>query len=93
MSLVYPKDFQLDAARLVVIQGLTQREVSERLGANEWTIRSWIKKFRASGESPPADTAQSEAEELNRLRAENERLREENEILKKATAYFAKDHL
>ena len=46
----YPKEFQLRAARLVVEQGYSQREVSERLGASTWSIGEWIKKFRASGE-------------------------------------------
>jgi transposase len=31
--------------------------------------------------------------ELSRVRAENARLKMEVEILKKATAYFAKEHL
>ena len=90
---VFTKEFKLDAARLVAIQGFTQREVAERLGVNVWSVRQWIKKFRESGGVPAADEPQPEAEELGRLRAENKRLRMENEILKKATAYFAKDQL
>ena len=87
----YTNEFKLDAARLVAIQGFTQREAAERLDVNVWSIREWIKKFRASGELPSADEPQPEAEELKRLRAENKRLLIENEILKKATAYFARD--
>ena len=87
----YDKEFQLRAARQIVLQGMTYPAVSESLGPSEWTIRQWVKKFRESGELPSAGESQPEADELRRLRAENKRLRQDVEILKKATAYFAKD--
>jgi len=89
----YGREFQIEAARLVVEHGYTLKESAARLGVAEWSIRQWIKKFRQSGELSPAGTPQPEAEELRRLRKENKRLQLENEILKKATAYFARDSL
>ena len=89
----YSSDFKLEAARLVVEHGYTFKEAAKRLGATEWSIRQWVQKFRRSGELPPTDVEQPQADELRRLRKENKRLQLENEILKKAAAYFAKDSL
>ena len=89
----YSKEFKLEAARLVVEHGYTFKEAAKRLGATEWSIRQWVQKYRQSGELPPADVEQPQANELRRLRKENKRLQLENEILKKAAAYFAKDSL
>ena len=89
----YSREFQLQAAKLIVEQGYSYREAAERLGASAWSIRQWVQKFRASRELPPADQPVPEAEELKRLRKENQQLLLENEILKKAAAYFAKESL
>jgi len=91
----YERSFKLQAARLVVDHGYTFREAGERLGVSSWSVRSWVKQFRASGELSAAESDSSPpvAEELKTLREENRKLRLENEILKKATAYFAKDSL
>jgi len=89
----YNREFQLQACRLVVEQGYSIREASDRLGPSTWTIRDWIKKFQAKGELPSADHPVPEAEELRRLRKEVKQLQLENEILKKAAAYFAKGSL
>jgi transposase-like protein len=89
----YTREFQLQAAKLVVEQGYSYREVSERLGPSVWSVGQWVKRFRDSGELPPADQPVAGAEELKRLRKENKQLLLENEILKKAAAYFAKESL
>ncbi len=41
----YNREFQIQACRLVVEQGYSLREASERLGPSTWTIRDWIKKY------------------------------------------------
>lgn len=89
----YTREFKLQAAKLVVERGHTYREAAERLGANPWSIRDWVSKFRSEGVLPPVGEVVPEAEELKRLRKENSDLRVENEILKKAAAYFAKESL
>lgn len=89
----YPREFKLEAARLVVERGYSATEAAGRVGCNVWSLRDWIKKFRAEGELPPADEVVLEAEEMKRLRREVSDLRVENEILKKAAAYFAKESL
>lgn len=89
----YDREFKLQASRLVVEQGYSYREAGESLGTTSWSIRQWVKKFRETGELPPADQPVPEAEELRRLRKENKKLMIDNEILRKAAAYFAKESL
>jgi transposase-like protein len=89
----YAREFRLQAAKLVVEQGLSYREVSERLGVSRRSIRNWIEQFRQAGQLPPAGQTVTGAEELKAARKELARLRMENEILKKAAAYFAKESL
>ena len=89
----YSKEFQLEAARLVVEHGYTFKEAAKRLGTTEWSIRQWVQKFRQNGALPPVGVEQPQADELRRLRKENKRLQMENEILKKAAAYFARDSI
>ena len=87
----YEKSFKLQAAKLVVEHGYTYAEAGRRLDIPDWSIRSWVKQLRQSGELPAVDTPMPVADDLKALREENRKLRLENEILKKATAYFAKD--
>ena len=89
----YDREFRIQACKLVVEQGYSYNEVSERLGVSSWSVRQWVKKYRSEGVFPPAGQTNTAAEELKQLRKENKRLQIENEILKKATAYFAKDHV
>ncbi len=89
----YDREFKLQACKLVVEQGYSLREAAERLGATPWSIRCWVKKLRSEGALPPKENTVDTAEELKGLRKEVKQLRLENEILKKATAYFAKDHV
>lgn len=89
----YSEDFKLQAAKLVVEGGYSYAQAAERLGAGKWSIRDWVKKFRTTGQLPPAGTAVPMADELKAARKELAQLRLENEILKKAAAYFAKDSL
>lgn len=89
----YEKEFKLQAARLVVEQGYSLRDTATRLGVNVWSVRYWVRKFRAAGQLPPSSQPVPEAEELRQLRKDNLRLQMEVTILKKAAAYFAKESL
>ena len=89
----YTPEFRLESAKLVVEQGYTFPEASARLGVPFHSLKNWVKKFRAAGTLPPASAPLAEAEELKRLRKDNQRLQMEVAILKKAAAYFAKESL
>ncbi len=87
----YSKEFRLQAARLVVEQGYSCAEVSQRLGPSAWSVRQWVEKYRKAGELPAKGSAESTGDEMKQLRKENSRLWMENDILKKAAAYFARE--
>ena len=89
----YGREFKLEAAKLIVEQGYTYRHAAEQLGTTSGSLRTWVKKFRESGDLPPAGQVVPQAEEMRVLRKQNQQLRVENEILKKAAAYFAKESL
>lgn len=56
------------------------------------SLADWVKKADAAGPAPDANPFQM-AEDLHRLKRENERLKRENEILLKASAFFASRQL
>ena len=56
------------------------------------SLADWVKKADAAGPASDADPFQM-AEDLRRLKRENERLKRENEILLKASAFFASRQL
>lgn len=89
----YTPEFRLEAVKLITEQGYTYPEAAERLGVPFHSLKNWVKKMRAEGKAPPASSPLPEAEELKRLRKENQRLQMEVAILKKAAAYFAKESL
>ncbi|MCX5233047.1 transposase [Streptomyces sp. NBC_00233] len=71
----------------------TVTEVGRELGMNPETLRGWIKKHRAATEpTADADLAVRERARLRELERRNRELEMENLFLKKAAAYFAKDH-
>jgi transposase len=87
----HTREFKLQAAKLVVEQGYTISKAAERLGLSSWSVRDWVRQFRADGTLPPIGEVVPEAEELKRLRKELAEVRMERDILKKAMVYFAKD--
>ena len=94
----YKREFQLNAARMVVEEGYSRAEVAKKLGTTAWSVSRWISRFQASGElgaEPEEGASETEAlsvaDELRKLRKQVDELQVENEILKKATAYFAKE--
>ena len=86
-------EFKIEAARRITEQGRGLAEVARDLGLSQGMLRSW-KQARAAGgvrAVPGPGNLPAVAEELRRLRAENQRLRAEREIVKKATASFARE--
>jgi transposase len=56
-------------------------------------VARWVREAEIEeGRGPAGALKRAEREELVRLRRENTQLRMEREILKKATAFFAKEH-
>jgi len=90
---VYTETERDGAIRLVVVCGLSARQVSKDLGIPEPTITQWVAKYRREtvGENGTGALSEAERAELKQLRRENANLRMERDILKKATAFFARE--
>ena len=88
----YTKEFKLEAIKLAQKSGSIPKTAKE-LGISDKSLYKWArehtidssKAFRGKGRLT------AEAEELRKLRFENERLKETNDILKKATKFFAQE--
>ena len=89
----YNDEFKTAAAKLVREQGYSVRKAAKSLGVDEGSIRDWVRKFAPGVAAPQLDASPEELRrEVARLREENRRLLMEREILKKATAFFAREH-
>ncbi|MCW2861981.1 MAG: transposase family protein [Actinoallomurus sp.] len=78
--------------KLVIETSRPIAQVAKELGIHEATLGNWVNAYRRehAGEEPPLSV--SERARLRELEREARELRLENEFLKKAAAYFAKDH-
>lgn len=88
----YTAEFRQRAVELYRERGCTYAELARELGCDAGSISDWVRRADASGAAPDQNPFQM-AEELRRLRRENDRLRTENEILLKASAFFASRQL
>lgn len=88
----YTAEFKQKAVELYRKSGTTYAEVARGLGCDADSLSDWVRKADAAGPAPDANPFQM-AEDLRRLKRENERLRRGNEILLKASALFASRQL
>jgi transposase len=91
---VFNREFKIEAVRLVRERGVSVAQAARDLGVHENVIRKWVKQFDDDpGQAFPGQgNMKPEQAELERLRREVQKLKAERDILKKAAAYFAKDH-
>jgi transposase len=90
----FTDEFKAGAVRLVLDEGKTVGAAARDLDLTESALRNWVEQARADrGKGKPGILTTSERDELGRLRKEVRELRMERDVLKKATAFFAKDHL
>lgn len=88
----YTAEFKQKAVELYGKSGTTYAEVPRGLGCDVGSLADWVKKADAAGPAPDANPFQM-AEDLRRLKRENERFKRENEILLRASAFFASRQL
>ena len=88
----YSPEFKEEAVKAVIETSRPTAQVANELGIHEATLGNWVNAYRRehAGEEPPLTV--SERARLRELEREARELRMENEFLKKAAAYFAKDH-
>ena len=89
MKRKFSQEYKEQAVKLVLDEGVSQRQVSQDLGLGASTLDKWIRDYK-SRNSQNTSLIESEREELKRLRKEVHILRMERDLLKKATAFFAK---
>ena len=85
----YTEEFKLGAVAQVTDRGHSVTSVAGRLGVSTKSLYDWVKRYGDPADKP---VGSAEHDEIKRLKAELRRVTEERDILKKATAFFAKDH-
>ncbi len=90
----FTREFKLEAVRLVRDRGVSAAQASRDLGVHANMLRKWVKDFEDDPKQafPGQGQMKPEQVEIERLRREVIKLKAERDILKKAAAYFAKDH-
>jgi len=88
----FSPEFREEAARMVVEPSRAISDVSRELGISETSLGNWVRAYREkhAGEEPPLQL--SERARLRELERQNRELEMENTFLKKAAAYFAREH-
>ena len=81
----YTPEFKQQAVALYKSRGGTYAEIARELGCDAGSISDWVKKADAA-EAMPGENPFQMAEDLRRLKRENE-------ILLKASAFFASRQL
>ena len=105
MNRKYTEEYRQAACRLVTQEGYSRHSAAKSLGIPLATLISWLPgrgpadqpclipgEPTARGQAAAADP-KAMAIEIRALQAKIRRLEMEKEILKKATAYFANQHL
>ncbi len=88
----FSPEFRDEAARMVVETSRSIAEVARELGISETSLGNWVRAYRemhAEDEPPLQVSERARLRELERL---NRELEMENAFLKKAAAYFAREH-
>lgn len=88
----FTPEYREEAVKSVIETSRPVAEVARELGINPGTLSNWVGAFKRdhAGEEPALSV--DERARLRELERETRELRMENEFLKKAAAYFAKDH-
>src|SRR5712691_1837530 len=88
----YSPEFREEAVKMVIETSRPVAQVAKELGVVEGTLGNWVNAYRRehAGDEPPL--AVNERARLRELERETRELKMENEFLKKAAAYFARDH-
>jgi transposase len=88
----YSPEFKDEAVLQVTDRGRAVADVAQRLGVSSHSLYKWVRDARPSKDEKRSDELLESKKEVQRLRAELRRAEEERDILKKAAAYFARDH-
>jgi transposase len=90
----YPKEFKIEAVRLLNSGDKPASELAMELGVKRTLLYRWRDQLKAKGESAFSGSGRPKNDQLNEVTKLKKELKEvslERDILKKAAAYFAKD--
>jgi transposase len=88
----YSPEFREEAARMVIETSQPIAKVARELDIVEGTLGNWVNSYRREHTAEETPLTLNERAQLRELERETRELRMENEFLKKAAAYFARDH-
>jgi transposase-like protein len=88
----YSQEFKEQAVRRVIDNTLTVVQVARELDVNETTLGCWVTAYRKKASGEPLPAGMPESEKMRELERRNRELEMENAFLKKAAAYFAREH-
>jgi transposase len=88
----FSPEFREEAARMVVDTSRPIAHVARELGINETSLGNWVRDYRKkhAEDEPPLEL--SERARLSELERRNREMEMELAFLKKAAAYFAREH-
>jgi transposase len=88
----FSPEFREEAARMVVDTSRPIADVARELGINETSLGNWVRDYRKkhAEDEPPLEV--SERARLGELERRNREMEMELAFLKKAAAYFAREH-
>jgi transposase len=88
----FSPEFREEAARMVVDTSRPIADVARELGINETSLGNWVRAYRKkhAEDEPPLEL--SERARLRELERRNREMEMELAFLKKAAAYFAREH-
>lgn len=90
----YPKEFKLQALRLMEESDRPAADIAMELGIRRNQLYKWKEQMAKHDTVPSSRKGRPKKEdqsEISKLRQELKKVKEENEILKKAAVFFAKE--
>lgn len=91
MAKRYPREFRDDVVRVARQHRAPMTQIAKDFGISSATLFEWIKKADVE-EGLRDGVTDADANEMRELKRRNRILEQEVEVLRRATAYFAKDH-
>jgi transposase len=88
----YSPEFRDEAARLVAETSRPIADVARELGISETSLGNWVRAYREKHKEDEPPLQLSERARLRELERQVRDLEMENIFLKKAAAYFAREH-
>jgi transposase len=88
----FSPEFREEAARMVVETSRAIADVAREHGISETSLGNWVRAYRDKHAEDEPPLQLSERARLRELERKNRELEMENTFLKKAAAYFAREH-